>query len=129
MPRKKGTKSRRLKPAKSTLTFSLHELIEMSDGLQAQFQLLWKVENLLNWQIMKHEWTQEEKEWFRHNQVYKALLDGVKWDDVFEYVSSKLAKDHPAWGEEGTIEAGYKAHQRKLPPEQRLPRISRRRRG
>jgi hypothetical protein len=114
-------KRRRLKPAKPTLTFSLHELIEMSDGLRAQVELLWKVENLINWEVMKHKWTQEEKDWFRHREVCKSLDAGKGWPGSFEDASNRIPKDHPAWGEPGTMETGYKAHEKTLPPEHRRP--------
>jgi hypothetical protein len=126
------TKRRRQKRAEPTVVFSLYELVLMDDELHSpradylDQEVLWKLQNLIGREFMRHKWTKQEKDWFRHKLFCEALQDGVNWNDAGEHVSDKLEKDHPAWGEGPTIEEGYKAHEKTLPPPHRRPLTHRR---
>jgi hypothetical protein len=120
-------KSRRQKRAEPTVVFSLYELVQMDDELHSpradylNQEVLWKLHNLVGREFMRHKWTKQEKDWFRHKMVCESLDAGKGWEGSHEDASSKVPKDHPAWGEPPTMEAGYKAHEQTLPPEHRRP--------
>jgi hypothetical protein len=78
-------------------------------------------------QIMKHKWTQDEKDYLRWKLV-REWLDRKGWDGhQYAYATEKL-KSHPAAANPGTMKAAYDRMQRILPVTQQRPRSYTRRR-
>jgi hypothetical protein len=100
---------------------SLSELMQAWDALMRadaaaalDLDVALQLEDLIVGAILRHAWTQDEKDEWRWAEAVEAI-DAIGWDGAFDHVKNVLAK-HPAGTGSDMIETSYKKMQRKLRP-------------
>src|SRR5262249_51392090 len=89
---------------------------------------LWeKLRDLIDRQLIKFPWTQEQKDRLRWIYVCMGIAR-CGWDGAFEYASDALKRTPAAAGPD-MMKTSYQKIQKDLPPEKRRPRTYRRRKA
>jgi hypothetical protein len=112
---KKRRTSRQIAPPPDSLNdlmAALNALMRQRD-LDLDFSL--RVQNLIGREVMRHKWTQAEKDVWRWAMVCEGIKLKKGWAGAPEYASEVLA-NHPAGAGPDMIVESYKRVQKKLKP-------------